>query len=81
MGQNRARPQYRTRHSGTAKSSSQSGCLGTTTGDIFLRAYATTARFPDEEKLLRQSGATAVFNIYTEAGTGFANHVEVQNQA
>ena len=36
---------------------------------------AATARFPGEVKLLRQSGATEVFNIYTEAGTGFANHV------
>ena len=41
-------------------------------GDI-----AATARYPDEEKILRESGATAVFNIYTEAGTGFANHIEV----
>jgi len=30
--------------------------------------------------LLQQSGATAVFNIYTEAGAGFADHVEAQNQ-
>lgn len=37
---------------------------------------AATARFPDEVKLLLQSGATEVFNIYTEAGTGFANHVD-----
>jgi len=29
---------------------------------------------------LRQAGATAVFNIYTEAGAGFADHVEVNNQ-
>ncbi len=46
----------------------------------FPGRIAATARFPDEEKMLRQSGATAVFNIYTEAGVGFANHVEVQNQ-
>ena len=46
----------------------------------FNGRIAATARFPDEAKLLRQSGATAVFNIYTEAGTGFANHVESQNQ-
>ncbi|MCK4839559.1 MAG: NAD-binding protein, partial [Desulfobulbaceae bacterium] len=41
---------------------------------------AATARYPDEEERLRQSGATAVFNIYTEAGAGFAEHVEVQSQ-
>ncbi|VAW94533.1 Putative glutathione-regulated potassium-efflux system protein KefB [hydrothermal vent metagenome] len=41
---------------------------------------AATARFPDEVKILQQAGATAVFNIYTEAGTGFADHVEVQKQ-
>jgi len=42
---------------------------------------AAIARFPDEVKALQQSGATAVFNIYTEAGTGFADHVEVQRLA
>ncbi|MEN8169616.1 MAG: cation:proton antiporter family protein [Pseudomonadota bacterium] len=46
----------------------------------FSGRIAATARFPDEVNLLRQAGATAVFNIYTEAGTGFADHVEVQNQ-
>ncbi len=44
----------------------------------FTGRIAATARFADEEKRLRQAGATAVFNIYTEAGTGFAEHVEVQ---
>lgn len=34
------------------------------------------ARFPDEVPLLQKSGATAVYNIYTEAGAGFAEHVE-----
>lgn len=43
----------------------------------FPGRIAATARFPDEEKILRRSGATAVFNIYTEAGTGFADHVEI----
>ncbi len=42
----------------------------------FSGRIAATARFSDEEKVLRQSGATAVFNIYTEAGAGFAEHVE-----
>jgi glutathione-regulated potassium-efflux system ancillary protein KefC len=46
----------------------------------FSGRIAATARFPDEVKRLRQSGATAVFNIYTEAGVGFAEHVEVNNQ-
>ncbi len=46
----------------------------------FPGRIAATARYPDEEEELRQSGATAVFNIYTEAGAGFADHVEVQNQ-
>jgi len=46
----------------------------------FPGRIAATARYPDEEELLRRSGATAVFNIYTEAGVGFADHVEVQNQ-
>lgn len=45
----------------------------------FPGRIAATARFPDEVELLRQSGATAVFNIYTEAGVGFADHVEVNN--
>ena len=36
---------------------------------------AATARYPDEEAQLRDAGATAVFNIYAEAGTGFAGHV------
>ena len=41
---------------------------------------AAIARFPDEESVLQESGATAIFNIYTEAGTGFADHVEAQIQ-
>ncbi|MEE9491801.1 MAG: cation:proton antiporter family protein [Gammaproteobacteria bacterium] len=44
----------------------------------FSGRIAATARFPDEAKSLQESGATAVFNVYTEAGAGFANHVEVQ---
>lgn len=46
----------------------------------FPGRVAATARFADDEKLLWQAGATAVFNIYTEAGAGFANHIEQQNQ-
>lgn len=45
----------------------------------FSGRIAATARFPDEVNLLKQSGATAVFNLYTEAGVGFADHVEVNN--
>ena len=44
----------------------------------FQGRIAATARYPDELKRLHDAGATAVFNIYTEAGTGFANHVEIQ---
>jgi len=40
------------------------------------RITATAEHLNDEKKLL-DAGATAVFNIYTEAGTGFANHIEV----
>ena len=47
----------------------------------FSGRIAATARFADEVDILRQSGATAVFNIYTEAGTGFAEHVEAYDQA
>jgi predicted Kef-type K+ transport protein len=43
----------------------------------FTGRIAATARFPDEEEQLRQSGATVVFNIYTEAGAGFANHIAI----
>ncbi len=45
----------------------------------FTGRIAATARFPDEVPTLKQAGATAVFNIYTEAGAGFANHVEINN--
>ncbi|MDH3326459.1 MAG: cation:proton antiporter [Gammaproteobacteria bacterium] len=45
----------------------------------FPGRIAATARYPDEVKLLQQSGATQVFNIYTEAGTGFADHANSDN--
>jgi predicted Kef-type K+ transport protein len=41
----------------------------------FTGGIAATARYPDEEAQLRDAGATTVFNIYAEAGTGFAGHV------
>ena len=46
----------------------------------FPGRITATARFPDEVEKLRQLGTTAVFNIYTEAGAGFAEHVEANNQ-
>ena len=46
----------------------------------FSGRTAAIARFPDEVKTLQQAGATAVFNIYTEAGAGFADHVEVHDE-
>lgn len=42
----------------------------------FSGKIAATARFRDEVELLTDAGATAVFNMYTEAGLGFANHVQ-----
>ena len=41
----------------------------------FKGGIAATSRYPDEEPKLREAGATEVFNIYAEAGTGFAGHV------
>jgi len=42
----------------------------------FPGRIAVTTGYRDDEKKLLDSGATAVFNIYTEAGTGFADHIE-----
>ncbi len=42
----------------------------------FTGRIAAIAKYPDEVSRLEQAGATAVFNIYTEAGAGFAQHVE-----
>ena len=41
----------------------------------FTGHIAATARFPDEVQALELAGAATVFNIYTEAGAGFASHV------
>jgi predicted Kef-type K+ transport protein len=41
----------------------------------YTGAVAAVARYSDEIPLLQASGADLVFNIYTEAGTGFAEHV------
>ena len=39
---------------------------------------AATARFPDEVEVLRNAGASSVYNLYAEAGSGFAAHVVAQ---
>jgi len=44
----------------------------------FSGPVAASARFLDDEEKLLEAGATTVFNIYTEAGTGFAEHVQAQ---
>ncbi|WP_455234789.1 NAD-binding protein [Thiogranum longum] len=36
---------------------------------------AAIARYPDEVEQLRQAGVDAAFNLYAEAGAGFADHV------
>lgn len=41
----------------------------------FHGKIAATAQYADEEQLLREAGVAAVFNIYTEAGVGFADHI------
>jgi Trk K+ transport system NAD-binding subunit len=44
---------------------------------------AAVARYPDEVRALKSAGADLVFNIYSEAGSGFASavvsHVEKQD--
>lgn len=47
----------------------------------FTGRVAAIARFPDEVEALKQAGATTVFNIYTEAGAGFAAHVVAKASA
>ena len=42
---------------------------------------AATARFQDEVEPLQQAGASEVFNIYAEAGSGFAAHATAQTTA
>jgi len=41
----------------------------------FTGRIAATARFPDQVEALEEAGADTVFNIYREAGAGFAAHV------
>ena len=47
----------------------------------FSGQVAATARFEDEIKPLKQAGASTVFNVYAEAGSGFAEHVASQASA
>jgi len=42
---------------------------------------AATAQFDDEISALKQQGVQAVFNSYTEAGAGFAEHVSAHFKA
>ncbi|MEM9402353.1 MAG: cation:proton antiporter [Pseudomonadota bacterium] len=42
----------------------------------FAGHVAATARYPDEMQMLVDAGATTVYNLYTEAGAGFASHVQ-----
>ena len=42
----------------------------------FPGLIAATARYPDDDVPLKKAGADEVFNIYAEAGAGFASHVE-----
>ncbi len=42
----------------------------------FTGRIAAVAKYPDEVDLLKSAGASEVFNIYTEAGAGFADHIE-----
>ncbi len=44
----------------------------------FSGRVAATARFPDEVEALKEAGAATVFNMYTEAGAGFAAHVTAE---
>ena len=42
----------------------------------FKGRISATSIYPDEEKVLIENGVDAVFNIYTEAGAGLAQHVQ-----
>lgn len=47
----------------------------------FSGLKAALAKFPDEADELRAHGANTVYNMYTEAGTAFAAHVEAYADA
>lgn len=44
-------------------------------GVEFAEEVAATARYPDDVVALEKAGVSIVFNIYSEAGSGFAAHV------
>lgn len=44
----------------------------------FKGDVAATAKFDDQVTMLKEAGLNAAFNIYGEAGAGFANHVREQ---
>lgn len=44
-------------------------------GSAFRGKVAAIAKFPDEVERLHEAGVDTVFNIYAEAGAGFAGHV------
>lgn len=39
---------------------------------------SATVRYPDEVETLREAGAVTVYNLYTEAGAGYAAHVSAE---
>jgi glutathione-regulated potassium-efflux system ancillary protein KefC len=41
----------------------------------FEGAIGAIAKYPDDEAALRAAGVHQVFNLYAEAGAGFAQHV------
>lgn len=43
--------------------------------DGFQGAIGAIAKYPDDEVVLRDAGVHQVFNLYAEAGAGFAQHV------
>ena len=47
----------------------------------FSGTIAATAWFADEADRLKEAGATTAFNIYNEAGAGFASHVVAEGLA
>jgi len=46
----------------------------------FKGRIAATAKFPDDVSALKEAGADSVFNIYSEAGAGFAGHVALPEE-
>ncbi len=44
----------------------------------FKGKIAATAKYPDQVEQLQELGVEAAFNIYAEAGSGFAEHVRTQ---